>query len=76
MTSETKMAHSFLWLAAIQPIERKHDSVDLAPKRSFVPAESIECGSGQIGQPQKALRELDGRTATFQTAGSNRPNSV
>jgi hypothetical protein len=50
MITETKTTHSFLWLTAIQGIERKQDSTGLAPKRDFVPAESIEREVGVIGQ--------------------------
>ena len=33
----------------------------MAPKRCFIPAEAIESEVGQIGQTQKATRELNGR---------------
>jgi hypothetical protein len=37
------------------------DAADLAPKCSLVSAEAVECEVGQIGETQKATRELDGR---------------
>ena len=65
MITETKTTHSFLWLEAIQGIERKHDSTSLAPKRGFVPAESLQREVGLIGQAQKTLRELESGTISL-----------
>jgi hypothetical protein len=58
---DTKAARSFLWLAAIQGIERKQDLTGLAPKRCLIAAQAIERAVGQIGQTQKATGELNGR---------------
>ena len=49
-----------MWFAAVQGIESKQDLADLAPKRCFVAAEAIEREVGQIGQTQKATREVSG----------------
>jgi len=65
MITETKTTHSFLWLAAIQGIECKQDSTGLAPKRGFVPAESIEREVGLIGQAQKTSREVESGTISL-----------
>jgi hypothetical protein len=46
---ETKMAISFLWLVAIQDLERVENLTGLAPKARFVSAKTIECEIGQIG---------------------------
>jgi len=65
MIIEMKTTHSFLWLAAIQGNERKQDSTGLTPKRSFVPAESIEREVWPIGQAQKTLRERESGTISL-----------
>ena len=39
----------------------KQDLAGLAPKGCFIPAEAIECVIGQIGETQKAMRELSGQ---------------
>jgi hypothetical protein len=49
-----------LWFAAIQGIKRKQDLADLAPKDCFISAEAVERVVGQIGETQKATRELSG----------------
>jgi hypothetical protein len=67
LITETKTTNSFLWLAAIQVTERKQDSTSLAPKRSFVPAESIEREIGLISQAQKTLCERESGTISFHT---------
>jgi hypothetical protein len=56
--TETKMAPPVLGFAAVQCIERKQDLGDLAPEGCFIPAESVECIVGQIGETQKAMREF------------------
>ena len=60
-TADAETALSILWFAAIQGIKRKQDLAGLAPKGCFIPAEAIECVVGQIGETQKATRELSGR---------------
>jgi hypothetical protein len=47
-----------LWFAAI--IKRKQDLADLAPKGCFISAEAVERVVGQVGETQKATRELSG----------------
>jgi hypothetical protein len=54
------MAPSIPWFAAIQGIKSKKDLAGLAPKGSFISAEAVECVVGQIGESQKATRELGG----------------
>jgi hypothetical protein len=54
------LAPSFLWFAPIQGIERKKDLAGSAPTGSFVPAEAIGRVVGQIGEAQKATREVRG----------------
>jgi hypothetical protein len=51
---------SILRFVAIQGIKRKEDLADLAPKGCFISAEAIERVIGQIGETQKATRELSG----------------
>ena len=60
--SDAETAASFLWLTAIQGIERKQDTADLAPKTCFISAEAVEREAGQIGETQKATREVSART--------------
>ena len=60
-TRDTGSTPSLLWFAAIQGVERKQDPADLAPKRCFVSAQPIEREVGQVGETQKATRELEGR---------------
>jgi len=52
------MAPSLLWFATIQCIESKQDPAGLAPKGGFVPAKPVERIAGQIGEAQKATREV------------------
>ncbi len=52
-------APSFLWFAAIQSIERKKDSADLAREGCFIAAEAVERVIGQIGQTQEAACEIE-----------------
>ncbi len=52
------MAPSLVWFAAIQRIESKQDLTGLAPKGCFVPAKSVERVAGQMGEAQKATREV------------------
>jgi len=54
--SET--APSILRFAPIQCVEGKQDLADLAPKGCFIPAEPVERAAGQIGEAQKATREV------------------
>ena len=54
-------APSIVGFAAIQGVQRKQDLAGLAPNCCFIPAEAIECVVGQIGETQKATRELGGR---------------
>jgi hypothetical protein len=51
---------SILWFATIQCIERNQDLAGLAPKDGFIAAEPVERVAGQIGQSQKATREVGG----------------
>ena len=59
--AEMETAASFLWFAAIQDIEHKQDLAGLAPKGRIVSAEAIERIVGQIGETQKATREVSAR---------------
>ena len=59
-TADTETAPSVLWFAAIQGIKRKQDLAVLAPKGCFISAEAVERVVGQIGETQKATRELSG----------------
>ena len=59
-----KTAPSFVWFAAIQSIERKQDLARLAPKGCFISAKAIEREVRQIGETQKATRELSGGLTT------------
>ena len=59
--AETETAPSIPWFAAIQGFKSKKDLAGLAPKGGFVPAEAIERVVTQIGETQKATRELNGR---------------
>ena len=58
--ADTETAPSLLWLATIQCIESKQDLAGLAPKGCFISAEAIEREVGQIGETQKATREVSG----------------
>ena len=49
-----------LWLAAIQCVEGKQDLTGLAPKGRLIAAEPVQRVAGQIGQTQKATREVAG----------------
>ena len=64
-----EMALPILWFAAIQSIKRNQDLADLARKVYFVAVEAVERVVGQIGETQKATRELsigmDGMLAGF-----------
>ena len=55
------MAPSIPWFAAIQDIKSKKDLAGLAPEGCFISAEAVERVVGQIGETQKATRELSGR---------------
>ena len=58
--AEAETAPSIPWLAAIQGIKSKKDLAGLAPKGCFISAEAVEHVVGQIGESQKATRELGG----------------
>jgi hypothetical protein len=64
-TSEREGPLSFLRLSAIQNFKSEEDLTGLAPERGLIPTEAIEREVGQIGQTQKATRELDCRTIVF-----------
>jgi hypothetical protein len=46
--------------ATIQCIESKQDLAGLAPQGCSISAKAIKCEVGQIGQTQKATREVSG----------------
>ena len=52
------MAPSIPWFAAIQDIKSKKDLAGLAAEGCFISAEAVERVVGQIGETQKATREL------------------
>ena len=54
-----------LGFAPIQCFERIKDAAGLTPQRCFISAEAIEREVGQIGETQKAARELDGGSIVF-----------
>src|SRR5690348_13700196 len=54
-----KTAHSLLWFAAIKRLECVKDPAGLAPKGSFIAAQTIKREIGQVGQTQKAASERD-----------------
>jgi len=56
----TETAPTLLWPATTQSIESKQNPPGLAPKSCFVSAEAIEREVGQIGETQKATREVSG----------------
>src|SRR5439155_1030898 len=58
--AHAKTGPSFPWLATIQGGERKEDLASLAPKRCFIPAQSIERVARQVSETQIALREVCG----------------
>jgi hypothetical protein len=62
--SLVETAPSIPWFAAIQDIKSKKDLSGLAPKACFISAEAVEGVVGQIGEPQKATRELSGGTGS------------
>ena len=59
-TADTETALSIPWFAAIQGIKRKQNVAGLAPKGCFISAEAIDRVVSQIGETQKATRELSG----------------
>ena len=63
--TDTGTAPSILWFATIQCVEGKKDLADLAPKDRFIPAEPVEREVGQIGEAQKATREVGGGINRF-----------
>ena len=56
--AEVEMATSVLRSSSAQCIERKHDLASLTPKDSFVSAKPVERIAWQIGETQKATREV------------------
>jgi hypothetical protein len=56
--TDTETAPSLLWFATIQCIESEQDPAGLAPQSCFISAEAVECEVGQIGETQKATREV------------------
>jgi hypothetical protein len=58
--TDGETASSILGFATIQGIEGKQDLADLAPKDGLIPAEPVEREVGQIGEAQKATREVGG----------------
>jgi hypothetical protein len=60
LVADAQTAPSFLRFAAIQGIECKESLANLAPKGCFIAAETIEREIWQIGQAQKATRNVDG----------------
>ena len=60
LATDAETAPSILRLATIQCVEGKQDLADLAPKDGFIPAEPVEREVGQIGEAQKATREVGG----------------
>ena len=55
------MAPSIPWFAATQNIKCEQNLTGLAPKGCFLSAEAVESAVRQIGETQKAARELNGR---------------
>jgi hypothetical protein len=64
-------APSISRLAAIQGVEGKQDLADLAPKDGFIPAEPVERQVGQIGEAQKAAREVSGGVDRFRAGAGH-----
>ena len=70
-----KRRPSFLWFAAIQGVECKERLAHLTPQGCFVATKTIEREIGQIGQAQKAARNVDGwitRTGGRSSIGAGR----
>jgi len=63
--TDTEAATSILWFATIQCIESKQDLTSLAPKNCFIPATPVVRIAGQIGEAQKATREVGGEINGF-----------
>jgi len=63
--TDGKTTPSILRLATIQGVEGKQDLADLAPEDGFIPAEPVEREVGQIGEAQKAAREVGGGIDRF-----------
>ena len=59
--AEVEMATSVLRSSSAQCIERKHDLASLTPKNGFVSAKPVERIAWQIGETQKATREVGAR---------------
>jgi hypothetical protein len=75
--ADAETTPSILRFAPIQCVEGKQDLADLAPKDCFIPAEPVECKVGQIGEAQKATREVGGRIDRFWAGAGHgfRPSS-
>jgi hypothetical protein len=54
------MAPSIPWFAATQDIKCERNLTGLAPKGCFISAEAVESAVRQLGETQKATRELNG----------------
>jgi hypothetical protein len=54
------MAPSIPWFAVTQDIKCEQNLTGLAPKGCFISAEAVESAVRQIGETQKAARELNG----------------
>ena len=61
LATDTEPGSSFPWLATIQCIESEEYLAGLTPQGCFISAEAIEREVGQIGEAQKALREVGAR---------------
>ena len=59
--AEEEMATSVLRSLSAQCIERNHGLASLTPKDGFVPAKPVERMAWQIGETQKATREVGAR---------------
>jgi hypothetical protein len=54
----TETASSIAWFAPAQDVKCEQNLTDLAPKGCFISAKAVESTVGQIGETQKATREL------------------
>ena len=59
--AEVEVATSVLRSSSAQCIERKNDLASLTPKDGFVSAKPVERIAWQIGETQKATREVGAR---------------
>ncbi len=58
LLKKTDTARSFLWLAAIQIVERIKNLPGLAPKGRFVAAEAVKRIIGEVREPQETPGEI------------------